>query len=147
MKYLLIAIMLIVTVTASAELQIGLGTQLVQEIGTDIYFPLVGQVKVIVPVTSVLSIEARAIGETFAEGNSGHTYRYSGLGGIGFEMDGMTMTFGGGVHYFDEEYVPRAYYSMSFDLNYLQRVEILTTFDLNGDPRPVGCGFIFSIGI
>ena len=118
-----------------------------QEIGTDPYFPLVGQVKVIVPVISRVTIEARAIGETFGAGNPDRTYRYSGLAGIGYELGGMLLSFGGGVHYFGEEYIPRAYYSIAFELNYLQRVELLTTFNLTGESQPVGCGFIFSIGI
>lgn len=148
MKYLIIATMLVLATVASAELQIGLGTQLVQEIGVEPYFPLLGQVKLNIPVTAGISLEARGIGETFAAGNPDRTYRYSGLAGIGVQMDDvLIMSFGGGVHYFGEEYIPRAYYSLAFVLNYLQRVEILTTLDLNGDPQPIGCGFIFSVGI
>ena len=146
MKYLLIAMVL--TMAVSAEVQVGFGTQLVQEIGTDAYFPLIGQVKLTVPVMENVTIEARVLGETFRAGNPDRQYRYSSLGGIGYRMDDiLTMSFGGGIHYFGEEYIPRAYYSLGFELNYLQRVEFITTFDLNGDPRPVGCGVIVSVGI
>jgi hypothetical protein len=153
MKNLLVVILLLaITVMAVAEVQVGLGTQLVQEIGTDPYFPLIGQLKWNVPVTSGFSIEARGLWETYRPGDSSNylprTYQYSGMAGFGYRLDDVaTFALGGGAHYFDEEYIPSAYGSVTFELNYLQRIEALFTVDLDGNPRPIGAGFICSIGI
>lgn len=151
MKYLLTIALLMFATVAFAEVQVGIGTQLVQEIGTDPYFPLVGQVKWNIPITGIFSVEARGIGESFKAGDSSthgnREFRYSGLAGIGYKIENVVTAIGGGIHHFDDENVPRAYYSMTFDLNYLQRIELLMTFDLSGEEQPMGAGFIFSIGI
>lgn len=150
MKHLL-TILLICAIVAFAEVQIGIGTQCVQEIGTDPYFPLIMQAKLNVPVIGNLSVEARGIGETFKEGDSNtaghHIFQYSGLVGVGYDIQGVLTAIGGGIHRVDNEDVPRVYYSMTFDLNWLQRIELIMTFDLDGEPQPMGCGFICSVGI
>lgn len=151
MKSLLIIMVLAIVTLASAEVQIGIGTQCVQEIGTDVYFPLIMQAKLNVPVTGNFSVEARGIGETFKEGDAStpghHIFRYSGLAGVGYDIQGVLTAVGGGIHRIDGENVPRAYYSMTFDLNWLQRMELIMTFDLDGEPQPMGFGFICSIGV
>lgn len=149
MKNLLIIMVLAIVTLVSAEVQVGIGTQYVQEIGMDAYFPLLMQVKWNVPIADDFSVEVRGIGETLKEGSAPNHYifRYSGLAGIGYNIQGVTTVIGGGIHRVNDEDVPRVYYSTTFDLNWLQRLELIMTFDLDGEPQSVGCGFICSIGI
>jgi hypothetical protein len=104
-----------------------------------------------VPVTGDWNVEARCIGESFKAGDSSthgnHVFRYSGLGGVVYDLGSMTFACGGGIHYFDENYEARSYAALGFELNEIQRIETIFTFDLEGEVQPMGAGVVFSVGI